>query len=240
MQIQSHLGFFDSKMSKPFPVAPMPIASTPNLIDQLRRAFDLDHLHIVVVVSNEPPEQAVRILFSTWPLAVQAAAVSERWHSGALSTAARRSRRGLLPPGELSQAASGADIANWGVDAAGLGPHWLFPLPSRAGTSGEIWVGRSLPLAPHEEGFWAACALPLMRAISTRFSRLAGKPKRLTPREIECLRWASEGKTTEEVSLLLAIAPTTVETHFKHAATKLAASNRSHAVAEAIRAGIIS
>jgi DNA-binding CsgD family transcriptional regulator len=57
----------------------------------------------------------------------------------------------------------------------------------------------------------------------------------LTPREIAVLRNASVGKTPEETAPLLGIKQTTVRTLLSRAQRKLGATNRTHAVAEAMR-----
>ncbi|WP_404933851.1 autoinducer binding domain-containing protein [Nitratireductor sp. L15S-10] len=62
---------------------------------------------------------------------------------------------------------------------------------------------------------------------------------RLTPREKECLQWAAFGKSEWEVSQILGISEHTAEKHLLNAKTKLGASNRVHAVAEAIRCGVL-
>ncbi|MFC5584726.1 LuxR C-terminal-related transcriptional regulator [Nitratireductor kimnyeongensis] len=66
-----------------------------------------------------------------------------------------------------------------------------------------------------------------------------GETPRLTPREKECLQWAAFGKSEWEVSQILGISEHTAEKHLLNAKTKLGASNRVHAVAEAIRCGIL-
>ncbi|WP_048648247.1 LuxR family transcriptional regulator [Nitratireductor soli] len=68
--------------------------------------------------------------------------------------------------------------------------------------------------------------------------RLGERPK-LTPREKECLQWASLGKSEWEVSQILGISEHTAEKHLLNAKTKLGAANRAHAVAEAIRCGVL-
>lgn len=71
--------------------------------------------------------------------------------------------------------------------------------------------------------------------------RLAGDvpPARLTMREIECLAWAAQGKSEWEMSRILGISEHTAEKHLINARVKLGAVNRAHAVATAIRRGLI-
>ncbi len=69
-----------------------------------------------------------------------------------------------------------------------------------------------------------------------RKRRLAG----LTEREIECLKWAADGKTEWEISSILKISEHTADKHLANARRKLGAANRAQAVANAIRWGLIS
>ena len=77
------------------------------------------------------------------------------------------------------------------------------------------------------------------RAIELRNQDIKRRAVRLTPREIECLRWAGEGKSEWEISTILNISECTVEKHLVHARRKLQATNRTQAVASAIRLGLI-
>jgi DNA-binding CsgD family transcriptional regulator len=61
----------------------------------------------------------------------------------------------------------------------------------------------------------------------------------LSDRERECLFWVSEGKTTDEVAVILGVSSNTVNSYITHAIRKFSASNRAMAVATAIRSGII-
>jgi DNA-binding CsgD family transcriptional regulator len=61
----------------------------------------------------------------------------------------------------------------------------------------------------------------------------------LSERERECLAWVAEGKTTDEVALILGVSANTINSYVTHAIQKLGADNRAMAVATAIRSGII-
>lgn len=61
----------------------------------------------------------------------------------------------------------------------------------------------------------------------------------LTPREVDCLRWAANGKTDGEIAEILSIARWTVVTYLQNAKIKLGCSNRTSAVATALVLGII-
>lgn len=67
------------------------------------------------------------------------------------------------------------------------------------------------------------------------------KPVRvsLSSREREVLMWASHGKTSWEISCILSIAESTVNTHFRNSRYKLDTANGTHTVAQALRRGEI-
>jgi DNA-binding CsgD family transcriptional regulator len=62
----------------------------------------------------------------------------------------------------------------------------------------------------------------------------------ITKREIEALEWAGEGKKPMEIASLMRISLEAVKAHLDSARYKLRALNRPHAVAKALRAGLIS
>jgi DNA-binding CsgD family transcriptional regulator len=61
----------------------------------------------------------------------------------------------------------------------------------------------------------------------------------LSPREKECLLWASNGKTAWEIGQILQISEHTVTFHINNAKRKLGATNRHQAIASAISRKII-
>jgi LuxR family transcriptional activator of bioluminescence operon len=63
--------------------------------------------------------------------------------------------------------------------------------------------------------------------------------KKLTQRELDCLFWACEGKTTWEISKIIDISERTVVFHLKNTEKKLQAKSRQHAVALATMRGLI-
>lgn len=64
-------------------------------------------------------------------------------------------------------------------------------------------------------------------------------PARLTPRELECLRWAAQGKTAWDIGEITQLSSRTVESYLKSACLKLGAVTRAQAVASAVRHGLI-
>ena len=61
----------------------------------------------------------------------------------------------------------------------------------------------------------------------------------ITRRETQALAWTSEGKSVSDIATLMGISAETVKAHLDSARYKLGALNRVHAVAKAIRHGLI-
>ena len=62
---------------------------------------------------------------------------------------------------------------------------------------------------------------------------------RLSPRELECLHWTSEGKTVWECATILGLSRHTVRCYLESARHKLGASSNTHAVSIALKGGLL-
>lgn len=65
------------------------------------------------------------------------------------------------------------------------------------------------------------------------------KPATLSPREVEVLRLAAEGHTNAAIGRALRISATTVKTHLMRAYEKLGVGDRTAAVSQALRRGLL-
>lgn len=63
--------------------------------------------------------------------------------------------------------------------------------------------------------------------------------KPLSTRELDCLRWAAQGKTSWETAVILGLAERTVNFHIGNACAKLGVGNRRAAVVTALRLGLL-
>ncbi|MDH4274837.1 MAG: helix-turn-helix transcriptional regulator [Gammaproteobacteria bacterium] len=83
--------------------------------------------------------------------------------------------------------------------------------------------------------------VPHLHAALTRCAARTRSERRieLTGREREILQWILAGKTTWEISRILTISQRTVTYHVQNAMTKLGASTRSQAIANAARLGLL-
>jgi DNA-binding CsgD family transcriptional regulator len=71
-------------------------------------------------------------------------------------------------------------------------------------------------------------------------SKAAARPQRaLSPREEQVLAMVAGGLSEDAIAEILYLSPFTVKSHMKHVMMKLDARNRVHAVAIALRNGII-
>lgn len=95
--------------------------------------------------------------------------------------------------------------------------------------------GMERPLT-HSDRYLLASLVPMLH--------VAGKGRQLqtralSPKELEILKWAREGKTAWEIGLIKEVSEATVKHHFKSIYAKLGVSNRAQAVGEALCRGII-
>jgi DNA-binding CsgD family transcriptional regulator len=81
-------------------------------------------------------------------------------------------------------------------------------------------------------------SLYIFRMIEKSTGKEALIPK-LSNREIECLKWASSGKTFEDISVILSLSSRTVKFYLDTARNKLNCLSVAHAVARGISLGII-
>jgi LuxR family quorum sensing-dependent transcriptional regulator len=81
-------------------------------------------------------------------------------------------------------------------------------------------------------------ALRLEQLASLDVDRI-GSRAHLTPREIAVLRLVSMGNQSRDAAEALGLGEETIRSHLKKAQVKLGASNRSHAIAEALRQNLI-
>lgn len=61
----------------------------------------------------------------------------------------------------------------------------------------------------------------------------------LTDRQVEVLRWTADGKTSEEIAVILGISKPTVNFHITNAIARLHANNKNSAVARSSRLGVL-
>jgi DNA-binding CsgD family transcriptional regulator len=61
----------------------------------------------------------------------------------------------------------------------------------------------------------------------------------LTDRELECLFWIAEGKTSDEIAMILGISRNTINNYITSVMRKTATKTRSEAIAFAVRNNLV-
>lgn len=115
------------------------------------------------------------------------------------------------------------------------------PLITLEGSAATVSLGgEAVDLPPEARGMIAMIStFAIALAIDLRDRERKRMRAKLTPREVECLKWAADGKTEWEISAILNVSEHTADKHLANASRKLGAANRAQAVANAIRWGLI-
>lgn len=100
--------------------------------------------------------------------------------------------------------------------------------------------GRHTDMSPDTQGMLTLVATyAIGRAIALKQENVPDAPIILSAREREALQWAAEGKNDWEIGEVMSISEHGADKHMRSVRTKLGAINRTQAVAEAIRRGLI-
>jgi len=101
-------------------------------------------------------------------------------------------------------------------------------------------AGQHIDKGPETQGVLMLMAnYAIGRAITIKQEGTASKQIVLTAREREALQWAAEGKNDWEIGEVMNISEHGADKHMRSIRAKLGAINRTQAVAEAIRRGLI-
>jgi LuxR family transcriptional regulator, quorum-sensing system regulator BjaR1 len=122
----------------------------------------------------------------------------------------------------------------------GLSKGFFVPIPSPAGTIGNVWMaGSRLELTPRTRPALHLVALYAFDRVNRLVGPLSAPRPLLTAREQEVLQWTASGKSAWEIGAILGITKRTVDDHAQSAFRKLGAANRTQAVAIAVRERLI-
>jgi DNA-binding CsgD family transcriptional regulator len=66
-----------------------------------------------------------------------------------------------------------------------------------------------------------------------------GRELELTDRELECLYWIAEGKTSDEIAMIIGISKNTINNYITSVMRKTATRTRSEAIAYAVRNNLV-
>ncbi|MDR6758919.1 DNA-binding CsgD family transcriptional regulator [Mycoplana sp. BE70] len=215
------------------------------LMRRCARHFDFDHFLVARFPEAERQRFAERLLVSNWSSElVRSYDELGIFHISRLVAevaATKRPVRGdqrLLAPKDTARA--GEDGAAELAARHGLVRSTAFLLHS---TSGEPFIvlfsGQCEPLEINETAGLYFAAVQLFECLEPTFAPGPGSRETLSSRELECLRWAAAGKSSDEIAIILGISAYTVSSYFKTATKKLGAVNRMQAIASAMRLKLI-
>ncbi|KHN59098.1 hypothetical protein BA188_10640 [Aeromonas hydrophila] len=138
----------------------------------------------------------------------------------------------ILPDGALALMAE--------AKACGLHDGVSFPFRGAGGESG------ILSFITDDDGLDIKIVSPLLRWVTDYIFdagiRVVSSTERvpaLSAREVECLFWASEGKTAEEMGEILSLSARTVNYYIREAVQKTNSVNRYQAIAKAAMGGLL-
>ena len=124
----------------------------------------------------------------------------------------------------------------------GVGPHGLsIPIRSKHGHRGLFSI--SFSRSEREWVKFRENSLSLLIQVANRLhqrvvSEVFGEDRpHLTPREIECLSWIAQGKSSSDIAVILNISPHTVRDFLKSARFKLDCVSSAQAVNKAVTSG---
>ena len=141
----------------------------------------------------------------------------------------------LLPPSQMMDQAADAGLGDGiGISLRGEGAELVGVGIARSSLPG---TGRNKRQDYNFLGgvyLLSTCLHETYRDLTIKSARAA-----VSRREHDILSWGAEGKTDEEISVILNISVNTVRFHWKNIFRKLAANGRIYAIAKAIRQHII-
>lgn len=117
----------------------------------------------------------------------------------------------------------------------------LFPVLRNDIVYGAVCFTRSTPFTDEEIMFLSLVAEPIHTSMTKPLmERFATQHMKLSSGEVACLEQASLGLTSQEIAKATGYQPDTVNSYIKSAIKKLGCTNRTQAIAEAIRRRLIS
>ena len=145
---------------------------------------------------------------------------------------------------KLDRLSASLRMMNEAADA-GLGDGIGIPLRGDGAELAGVGIARSSLPAPErnkaQDYSFLAGAYLLSTCLHETYRDLIIKAARaeLSKREHDVLSWGAEGKTDEEISIILSISARTVRFHWSNIFKKLAANGRTYAITKALRQQMI-
>lgn len=209
-------------------------------ITRLRRAVDFSHVMVSGLDIDRFRFGSGQSVDSDFPPAFLDAYYEEKFHITDPFVAACKVATDVVVEGDVLKDVAVNERLTYLLEAFKIHNRTFMPI-SRAGkVYGGVGFTRDIPFNEDELSFLKAIAPALHSAVTGRLMRrFAATELRLSSGELICLRLASGGLTSEQIAHESGYQVDTVNTYIKNATKKVGASNRTQAIAEAIRRGLI-
>ncbi|SIQ36697.1 DNA-binding transcriptional regulator, CsgD family [Rhizobium sp. RU20A] len=209
------------------------------LLRQMTTDAGFSHFMVARPPSSDVQRFQDRLILSNWP--ADLVRQYDQADVFAASLLVDRVRQTRLPVyGDIALMLSADRRQDHGLHAAftGLGMVSIFAVMMLTGDEQGVVLtlagSRALPDADEVPRLYFSLLQIMDRYERAMASRVTAT-ERLSMREVECLRWAAAGKSSDEIAIILGISAYTVSSYFKTATRKLGAVNRMQAIARAIR-----
>lgn len=215
-----------------------------HVMGKVLREFDLDHVTIVSAPGPNDTLLAPLVLESTIP--VQYVREFDRNHLLSACPVLPRLKDTILPQfWDLDPANTSTDFA-WPPKMHALMRRFnllmgaLIPMNSVDGNRFFMrFDGKRAPFCQAESNELGMIALHAFDNYDRMRRTELASPHVLSARELEVLRWTSQGKTSIEIGQILSLSDHTVNAYMTNAIKKLDCVNRTQLVAKAIRLKLI-
>ncbi|PTM98409.1 helix-turn-helix transcriptional regulator [Mycoplana dimorpha] len=214
-----------------------------SLLSEVAKDYGLAGYLLINVPSSTSTEISAHVLMTTWP----AEMLKDYDRDGLIlgSPVIHRLRRSTNPfayeadSTNSSRPDGKAQLAIRLFGRYGMPRGAYFPAHNPLGRRGALSFGGDRAALTHMEMAELNGIANLAFTKVTDFRPDDRVAASLSRREVECLSWASAGKTSVEISGILGLSEYTVNHYLNRATRKLDAVNRVQAVVKAIRAGLL-
>lgn len=210
------------------------------LISRMRHAVDFEHVAVSGLDLDRFRFGGLQSVDSDFPPAFLEVYKAEQWHlRDPFVTAAKGANDYVTDTDVFASSQPNPRLVEL-LATYGIFNRTLFPIRRNGTVFGAVTFTRRTRFDEQELDFLKRIAglvyTDITRTVMNTFARQSLK---LSDGEFVCLRFASQGMTSEEVSRMTNYTTETVNTYMKTASRKLNARSRAHAIAEALRRNII-
>ncbi len=206
-----------------------------HLMRQCAAQFGFSHFMVARMPFGEQQRFSERLVLSSWPAElVRQYDAAGLFHSSPLVERLRQTKLPVFGDAALLLGEDPAMAQPCMAQIFAMTLHTTYGEPFIA-----MLLGRRSEPDRAEAAELCFVLLQLFETLERTFDAGISVRDRLSAREIECLRWAAAGKSSDEIATILGISVYTVSSYFKTAAKKLDSVNRMQAIARAMRLKLI-